>query len=340
MRKSLLGLAITGIGGLVLAWVNHKAKKEYKAYAEETANELQVIPELNEAKDHMALCDKVLANERTELDKRMRTWDREFGYGEQIRQINQDAVNAIKELSGSERPENVEVKLVTEKKNAAMTAFKKAIAYEQAKSNRDKAVANAKAKYAKASAVADCADSDISETATALKHAAEKAMNEAIEKANKAFEEVQAKVDALESEWDEKVLTAKTAQEEMYYNEKKDILDRKQKLIDALKEKRTAARQDISTQLVAERSYDQHDAVVNYDRYRDKVHEIEAIRDETTAHMMQESTLADRIRYFVEKHNVSKYAFLGVAAIPLVGLGILGWSYVTYILNLMKGVYV
>lgn len=332
----LLLLAVSGIGGVMLKRASiGNAHQE----ASQQAADRGMCDEYKTAVLQWSLRDKVLKTEKAALKEHMKDWELQYDRDGEIAQINAEAGKQLKKLETD--PSLVENKHLIEvetKAKEALAASKKALGYDKAKKAMDDTIKKATDKYEKTEKLLSAnanSDESLTEVATAMKHAAEKTKNETIEAAKKTFGEIEEKYNAKVSEWDDKILEAKTVREEMLAEGRKRILKEKEKAMERLNNARNHEREKETQRLIDNRTAEEQQAVDRYASNLRYIHEHNRDVEADAVSIYRSMSMADKVSRYLKRKKVSVGSFLIAASIPVVGGGLLIWDYICFVADVV-----
>lgn len=339
MRKTTIGMIFGAACGAVYAILKERSNKMTKACCNDLAAVMMDGPEIETAEEEIKACKDIERAEQVAVNDIVTEWEKENRYRRSIKDIQNDADKAIRMLEiDPDNPENKRLIDLEDKRKAALAASKKALGLTKAEHDRDKAIREANEKYEKQVTYLNQgaeAGSELASIASNLRFAAEKDRDKAIADANKKYESLKSKYDSKVSEWDERVLEAKTVREEMLAAGRKRILEQRDTRMNSLKKTRNEAVRSARETVTGNRSAEQNDIL---ERYEDNVKIVngfdQKVKDK--AKELYDGTTTDKrfACYFIQK-KVSIGTVVGVAAMPLIGLGLAAWKYIEFVMKII-----
>lgn len=346
MKYSDIGLMITAACSVVYASIKYKANKAAKENCRKEAHDELYNREgslIQMAEEEIQEYHNIGKSEEKAFERELQGWDKGTKYKGQVYSINEEAKKAIRMLEiDPDNAENKHLAEVKEKARNALAASKKALGYAQAEKERDRIVKEAKAKYEKKAAMLNnyAGDEALSANAANLRFAAEKERDEAIERANTAFNAKKEKFEAKQAEWEERILEAKTVREEMLAEGRKHILEMKTRKLDDLNAKRNNARESIRRMIVERRTDHENYILDRYEENKKLLADSGKAEDEAYTKKYAALTVTDKLASYFTGKNIGMGTVLAFGLTPVIGLGLIAWQYLQFLRGVtqkMKG---
>ena len=339
MKKTTVFMMFGAACGAFYAILKERSNKMTKACCNDLASVMLDGPEIETAEEEIKACEDIEKAEQIAVNDIVTRWEKENRYRSDVKNIQKDADKAIRMLEiDPDSPENKRLIDLEDKRKAALAASKKALGLTRAENERDKAIREANEKYEKQITYLNQgaeAGSELASITSNLRFAAEKDRDKTIADANKKYEGLKSKYDSKVSEWDEKVLEAKTVREEMLAAGRKRILEQRDARMNSLKKTRNEVVLNARDTVVGNRSEEQNDIL---ERYEDNVKIVNSFDQKVKdkAKELYDGTTTDKrfACYFIQK-KISVGTVVGVAAMPLIGLGLAAWKYIEFIMKIV-----
>lgn len=335
MKKATVFMMFGAACGAFYAILKERSNKMTKACCNDLATIMMDGPEIQTAEEEIKACKDIEKAEQIAVNDIVTSWEKESHYRRTAKDIQKDADKAIRMLEiDPDSPENKRLIDLEDKRKAALAASKKALGLTRAENDRDKAIREANEKYEKQIAYLNQgaeAGSELASITTNLRFAAEKDRDKSISEANKRYENLKSKYDSKVSEWDEKVLEAKTVREEMLAAGRQRILEQRDARMNSLKRTRNEAVRNARDTVAGNRSEEQNNIL---ERYEDNVKMVKGFDQKVKdkAKELYDGTTVDKrfACYFIQ-NKVKPGTVIGFAVMPLIGLGLAAWKYVEFV---------
>lgn len=327
---SAVALAGTSLAfGVVELAADAHLKKlaKQRALASRTAEEAEAF---EHAKKQIELYDDLKKRETNAVKARVGGWKRSARYEDRRRDIysmQEDALEKFKASIGYD----IKKQTILDEAENAVEAFKESIDFDDTISDLEELIREAESKFNSQKDLFDAAGSDISETATELKLAAEKAKNKAVAEANDKIKVLKDQAENYRKQIDRKKQADLQKLEAQMLNERSRLQSSTQKELSKLERQFEDARDDISHDIETGRTPDELEAIARNGANKDLLREQTAVDQRRADLIYEETPHHECIAEWLKAKDCPKWCVIFASTLPLVPLCYLTWRYIRFV---------
>lgn len=335
--KLISTVALAGTS-LAFGMIELAADAHLKKLTKEKAIHLRSMEEAeayDRAKKQIELYDDLKKRETNAVKAQVEGWKRSARYEDRRRDIYaslDDELDKFKASIGYD----IKKQGILDTAENELEAFKESIDFDNTISDLEEVIREAESKFDSQKDLFDAAGSDISETATELKLAAEKAKNKAVSEAKDKIGALKAKVETEKKRIDHSKQANLQKLEAQVLNEKSRLQSYTQKELGKLERQFEEAKDDISHGIENGRTPDELEAIAMNGANKDFIREQTALDSQRADNIYAETPHHECVAEWLKAKECPRWCVIFVSALPLVPLGYLTGRYIRFVALVVK----
>lgn len=333
-------ISVAALAGTSLAFglIETAAKLHLKKLAKEKAlvcRPEEEVEAFEQAKKQIEIYEDLKKRESSSMRSQVEGWKRSTRYEERKRDIYEGMEEAVRKFKASIGYDIKRRELIDAAENE-LEAFKDSIDFDAQISELEDAIREAQSKFDGQKNLFDAAGSELSETATELKLAAEKAKNKVVSESQEKIKALKEQVEAQRKQIERTKQAGLQKLETQVLNEKSRLQSYSQKELSKLDRQFEEAKDNIAHGIESGRTPEEMDAIALNDANKQVIQE-QLTRDAERAELYQDAMQHhESIAEWLKAKECPKWCVIFVSSLPLIPLGYLTARYIKFVVMVVK----